>query len=123
MDEALEKILASRPEQVRERALAVDEVLMERVPGLYREIDAPGGMVGYMLAPGYRGTLFTLLLSKAGVKVGFAHGAALPDPAGLLTGRGKTHRHVPILSVDDLQNPALIALIDAAFHAWRERTA
>ena len=122
MDEPLKALLEDRPDHVRDRALAADQVLMDRVSGLYREIDLKGGMIGYMLGPGYKGTLFMLLLSKSGVKVGFAHGATLPDPAGLLKGSGKVHRHVPFDAVDDLQQVAFGDLIDAAVLAWRERT-
>ncbi|WP_280151427.1 DUF1801 domain-containing protein [Piscinibacter sp. XHJ-5] len=51
---------------------------------------------------------------KAHVNVGFFHGAALADPAGLLEGTGKFMRHVklkPGLAVD---GASLEALIDAA---------
>ena len=49
------------------------------------------------------------------VNVGFFQGAALPDPAGLLEGKGKSMRHVklkPGLAVDA---SALEALIVAAY--------
>jgi hypothetical protein len=52
---------------------------------------------------------------RAHVNVGFFHGAALPDPAGLLKGAGKHMRHVklkPGLASDVL---SLEALISAAY--------
>ena len=52
---------------------------------------------------------------RAHVNVGFFHGVALPDPASLLLGDGKHMRHVKIrpgLAVDE---PALEALIEAAY--------
>src|SRR5262245_18745651 len=51
----------------------------------------------------------------AHVNVGFFHGAALSDPAGLLEGTGKTMRHVklrPGLAVD---TTSLEALVGAAY--------
>jgi len=57
------------------------------------------------------------------VNVGFFHGAALPDPAGLLEGTGKYMRHVklkPDLAVDSI---ALSALIDAAYRDVKARLA
>jgi hypothetical protein len=48
----------------------------------------------------------------AHVNVGFFHGAALPDPAGLLEGTGKYMRHVkvkPGLALDDSSLEKLIA--------------
>ena len=84
MDEGLLAAMDQWPVDIRELAMAADRALMRQVPGMSREIQPDGRLVGYMRGPGYRGTLFTLLLSKSGVKVGFSHGATLPDPAGLL---------------------------------------
>jgi hypothetical protein len=121
MDESALTMLGQWPDDVRGRALAVDKVLMERVPGLRREADPDDRLMGYMLDSGYKGTLFTILLSKSGVKVGFSHGATLPDPAGLLGGSGKVHRAFTVGSVDDVDKPAFLKLLDAAYTAYRER--
>jgi hypothetical protein len=123
MDEALEAILERWPGTIHERAVAADRALMERVPRKTREIDPNGRLVGYMLGPGYKGTLFTLLLSTSGVKVGFNHGATLPDPTGLLGGLGKVHRTFTVSNVGDVKNPAFGALVNAAYAAYLERTA
>ena len=48
------------------------------------------------------------------VNLGFWHGAALPDPAGLLEGTGKTLRHVKVRTVGQAEAPAVAALIAAA---------
>jgi hypothetical protein len=48
------------------------------------------------------------------VTFGFLRGTSLPDPAGLLEGTGKNLRHVKVKSLDDLRNPALRKLIEAA---------
>ena len=96
---------------------------MGRVPGMTRQIDTDGRLVRYMLGPDYKGTLFTILLSKSGVKIGFSHGATLPDPAGLLGGTGKVHLTFTVGSMDDVDNPAFLSLVDSAHLAWRERNA
>ena len=49
------------------------------------------------------------------VNVGFFHGAALPDPEGLLQGTGKSMRHVKVKPGLDLDRSALDALIAAAY--------
>ncbi|HEV2420871.1 MAG TPA: DUF1801 domain-containing protein [Candidatus Acidoferrales bacterium] len=49
------------------------------------------------------------------VNVGFFHGAALPDPARLLQGRGKFMRHVKLTSRTSTNAAALRALIEAAY--------
>jgi hypothetical protein len=57
----------------------------------------------------------------AHVNVGFFHGAALADPAGLLEGTGKHMRHVKIKPGHALDAPSLEALITAAYRDIRER--
>jgi hypothetical protein len=43
-----------------------------------------------------------------------ARGAELPDPAGLLAGTGKRARHVKLRQMEDVEDPALRDLLDAA---------
>jgi hypothetical protein len=50
----------------------------------------------------------------AHVNVGFFHGAALDDPAGLLEGSGRNMRHVKLRPGGEVDTAALAALIDAA---------
>ncbi len=52
---------------------------------------------------------------KAHVNVGFFHGAALPDPAGLLQGAGKSMRHVKVKPGLALDRSSLEALITSAY--------
>lgn len=59
----------------------------------------------------------------AHVNVGFFCGAALPDPAGLLEGRGKFMRHVKLRPGLPADAPALQALIDAAYADVQRRIA
>ncbi len=54
------------------------------------------------------------------VNVGFFHGALLDDPADLLEGTGAKMRHVKIRSLQDVEAPALRALVETA-HATRVR--
>jgi hypothetical protein len=48
------------------------------------------------------------------VNQGFNQGAELPDPTGLLAGPGKTMRHTRITEPEDLEEPALRNLLEAA---------
>jgi len=57
----------------------------------------------------------------AHVNVGFFHGSALPDPAGLLEGDGKYMRHVKLAPGGALDVSALEALIAAAYRDMRLR--
>ena len=51
----------------------------------------------------------------AHVNIGFFHGFALDDPAGLLEGTGKRMRHVKLQPGDEPEAAALSALIEAAY--------
>ena len=57
----------------------------------------------------------------AHVTVGFFHGTALPDPAGLLQGSGTYMRHVKRVPGRSLDRPAIEALITAAYADLRDR--
>lgn len=59
----------------------------------------------------------------AHVNVGFFHGAALDDPAGLLEGRGRRMRHVTLRPGREVDTQALAALIEAAYRDVVERLA
>jgi hypothetical protein len=48
------------------------------------------------------------------VNIGFFQGTALPDPEGLLTGTGKSLRHVKITDAAQVARPAIRALLIAA---------
>ena len=57
----------------------------------------------------------------AHVDVGFFQGAELPDPAGLLEGRGKFMRHVKLRPDREIDSSALAQLVDAAYVDIRAR--
>ena len=54
------------------------------------------------------------------VRLGFFHGAGLPDPAGLLEGEGKRLRHVKVWTLEQAERPEMRALVAAA---WAETLA
>ena len=53
--------------------------------------------------------------------VGFFRGAQLPDPCGMLEGKGKYLRHVKLKSDADLDGAALLQLIDTAYRDMQHR--
>jgi len=57
----------------------------------------------------------------AHVNVGFFHGAALPDPAGLLQGSGRFMRHVKLKPGTPINAAALSTLIHAAYADIKSR--
>jgi hypothetical protein len=58
---------------------------------------------------------------RAHVNVGFFHGAALDDPAGLLEGTGKRMRHVKLRFGQPVNAAALSELVAAAYRDMRSR--
>ena len=62
----------------------------------------------------YKGLVFVVSAHRDHVTLGLAGGAALPDPAGLMQGAGKVHRHVKLRGAEDLARPELRALLTAA---------
>ena len=84
--------------------------------------DPQAHCLGYSYGPGYKGTVATLILSKTGVKIGIPYGSSLPDPAHLMAGEGKVHRHVAIKGPAELKAPELRALLQNALRAWETRT-
>lgn len=63
----------------------------------------------------------TVIPSKNGLKLGFYKGNDLPDPGQLLKGNGKISRYVEIKAPEDVYSGGLIALIKAAFAAYKAR--
>jgi hypothetical protein len=93
---------------IRPLARAIFTELHERFPDAVVTADADS--IGLGTGPGYKYLVFTILPYTKHVSIGFAHGATLPDPAGLLEGTGKVHRHVKIRTDDDLMRPELATL-------------
>ena len=109
------------PKNVQKVARHARSVLREWLPKARETKDKPARMFAYSYGPGYRGVVCTLILSKTGVKLGIPWGASFPDIHRLLRGAGKVHRHVPLKSIEDLQQPGIRELVDAASAACNER--
>ncbi len=75
--------------------------------------------MGYGFDRGYKGLVFVISMKNNGVNIGVARGATLDDPAGLLRGTGKLHRHVEILEAAVLSDPALKDLLGRALETKR----
>ena len=103
------------------------DLMADRSPSLgagdvIETIDGSGPYAFYGYAPGYKGLVCSLILSKTEVKLGLSHGASLDDPRSLLKGAGKVHRHIPLKTSADLKKAGVKALVKAAIKQWRART-
>jgi len=93
-------------------ARAVHPELLRLFPDALVTADADS--IGLGTGPGYKHLVFTIVPASRHVTIGFAHGVELPDPAGLLEGAGRVHRHVKIRTDADLRRPELSELFAAA---------
>ena len=80
----------------------------------WRKPSSPGGVAAWS----HRGLICTGEVYKQAVKLTFAKGASLDDPAGLFNSSlgGNTRRAIDVHEGDEIDEPALIALVQAAAH-------
>lgn len=92
-------------ELCRDAGALIHELLADAMVTVDRNI------IGYGIGPGYTGLIFTVTPAKKHVTLGLSHGSELPDPAGLLEGAGRVHRHVKLRQPADLARPELRQLM------------
>jgi hypothetical protein len=104
-----EQILRDHSPDVREIAERLRTLIGATLPEA-TECAYPGWHgIGYRHpSAGYIGAIFPL---QDRVRLGFEHGARLPDPAGMLTGDGKQLRYVEVLPGADINERAIRALL------------
>ena len=72
-------------------------------------------VVGYGIGPKKMTEHYCYIAAhRSHVNLGFKHGAVLPDPEGVLRGPGDRMKHVRVSSVEEVEHPALRALLAAA---------
>ena len=112
------RVLANWPDEVCDPALEIREFVREVAPEVsekvafnslcYYKAGSPYGVIGgNVCAIGVRHDILIL---------GFLHGAALPDPEGILQGTGKAKRDIEIKTAADFRSrrTAIEKLIRAA---------
>ena len=109
-----EDAIAPYSDGVRTLAKQTRAALRKLLPDCIETVDNSGPYISFGYTTGYKGMVATIIISKAGVKLGLAGGASLPDPEELLEGSGKVHRYVVISSADVLRQRAVIALVRSA---------
>jgi hypothetical protein len=115
-DEDVGMLLDEWPDDLAELALELQTFVREIAPGLNETISF-NSICYYKPDSPYRtiGGNVCMIGHKDGcLHLGFIHGAALPDPDGLLTGTGKAKRYIEIRSRRDIRRRAFRKLIRAA---------
>jgi hypothetical protein len=117
MADELEQLLSIQQPAVAALARDLCARILERYPEAVVSVE--GGDVGFGSGAGFKGLVFVVSPHATHVTLGIVGGAELPDPAGLMEGRGKVHRHVKIRRPADLERPKLDALMTAALARHR----
>jgi hypothetical protein len=114
-DTAFRKITASSSKEMQELALAVRQLIYEVEPKTVEVVWEQQKIAGFGTGPKKMTEHFSWVSAYTKhVALGFNYGSELPDPEGLLEGSGKLMRHIKIKSKDDLQNPAVRAILQKA---------
>ncbi len=112
----LDGFIARFADPIADRARAARTLLRARLPGatelVYDNYNALA--IGY--GPGAKTSeaVFSLAVYPRNILLYFLPGVGLPDPEGLLQGEGRQGRYVCLTDVALLDQPAIIALIEAA---------
>lgn len=112
----LEGFIARFTPQIADRVRAARALLRQRLPGAtelaYDNYNALA--IGYGPGDKTSEAVFSLAIYPRNVLLYFLPGVGLPDPEGLLQGEGKVGRYLCLKDVALLDEPAIIALIEAA---------
>jgi len=115
-DRQLLSYLASYDPHVADLTLAVREVVLEEAPEAIESI-----CKGYAVSIGFSFTgkplkdgFCHVVTYSTHVNLGFNRGASLPDPRGVLEGKGKSIRHITIRNQDELERPQVRRYLQAA---------
>jgi hypothetical protein len=112
MNADVERLLDTHEPRIADLARRMCEQVLAVFPDAVVSTDDQN--VGFGAGTGYKGLIFVVTPHRAHVTLGVARGADLPDPARLLEGRGKVHRHAKIRDVGDVERPELRELMTAA---------
>jgi hypothetical protein len=115
-DQRLLGYLAAYDPHVSDLTLALREVVLEEAPAAIESI-----VKSYAVAIGFSFTgkplkdgFCHIVTYATHVNLGFNRGALLPDPNGILMGKGKSIRHMTIRNHSELENPAVRRFLQAA---------
>jgi hypothetical protein len=115
------ELISAYPQKTQEDACSVRDFLLRTFPELSEQLDPVSHLTAYSLGVGMKGIVFTLLLSRTGVKIGLNRGSELPDPSRLLEGTGKVHKYIRFIDHQLLGKTEFQQLLTSAIEAARSR--
>ena len=115
MGNGLEEMTAAFDPRVRDLAARTRALIFDVYPEVVEVPWPRQNVAGYGIGPKKMSEHFCYIaLYDDQVNLGFNQGAELPDPEGLLEGPGKMLRHTKIAEPEDLEDPAVRRLLEAA---------
>lgn len=114
MNDPLETFLANYPDEIRQLALKLRDLILRELPSMIEQVDASSKIIGYGYNQTYKGLVCAIAPFPSYINLMFSKGAILSDPNGLLEGTGKKARHIKIRTTEDINRPAVRALLAAA---------
>ena len=115
MSNGLEEMAAAFDPRVRDLAARTRALIFDVYPEVVEVPWPRQNVAGYGVGPKKISEHFCYIaLHGDHVNLGFNQGAELPDPADLLEGPGKMLRHTKIAESENLEDPALRRLLEAA---------
>jgi hypothetical protein len=115
MNDGFEDILSQASADSQALARKARALIQDVMPGVIEVAWPKQKIAGYGVGPKKMSEQFCYIwVLKARINLGFYYGSELPDPEGLLEGTGELMRHVKITSLEQLDNPALRQLVEAA---------
>jgi len=117
---SLIKFLKPYDRAIQKLALDLRALVLEEMAPCHENIyDAYSAVaMGYGPTDRLSDGIFHIAVYAKGVNLGFNHGAALADPAGILEGAGKQIRHIKIRTPSDLERSEIRAYMRRA-HQWQ----
>jgi hypothetical protein len=115
VDDDIEAFLAAYPAEVVAIGWALRPMVQAEAKGAYEVLYARHSHWAYGVTPKYGAQEICICPLARYVRLGFFHGAGLPNPAGLLGGEGKRLRHVKVWTLEQARQPELRALVAAAW--------
>jgi len=114
-DLQLAGFIAKFTPEIGELAEAVLARMRERLPGAVELVYDNYNALAIGFGPTERSSdaMFSIAVFPRWVSLFFFHGTELPDPDRLLKGTGNVVRHIVLKSADDLDRPAVRALMAA----------
>lgn len=112
-----EEFFAGYSPTVQRIALHVRQLILSILPDAVEQVDTGNQLVAYYSAgAAMKDRVFYISAHKAHANIGL-FGVGLPDLEGLMEGTGKRLRHVKLRRIEDVDRPALRALLEEAVSA------